>query len=84
MEPYAFFPFNPTPKVVYWITEEEVRSMQDNTLQNQLLSLLVQPMRIDEIRRALPEAGKNELKDALDSLIADGKIMKNKKNRFAV
>lgn len=58
--------------------------MQDNTLQNQLLSLLVQPMRIDEIRRALPEAGKNELKDALDSLIADGKIMKNKKNRFAV
>ena len=58
--------------------------MQDNTLQNQLLSLLVQPMRIDEIRRVLPEAGKNELKDALDSLIADGKIMKNKKNRFAV
>lgn len=58
--------------------------MQDNTLQNQLLSLLVQPMRIDEIRRALPEAGKNELKDVLDSLIADGKIMKNKKNRFAV
>ena len=41
-------------------------------------------MRIDEIRRALPETGKNELKDALDSLIADGKVMKNKKNRFAV
>ena len=41
-------------------------------------------MRIDEIRRARCEAGKNELKDALDSLIADGKIMKNKKNRFAV
>ena len=58
--------------------------MQNNTLQNELLSLLNQPMRIDEIRRALPEAGRNELKDALDILIADGKVMKNKKNRFAV
>lgn len=57
---------------------------QDDMLESRLLSLLIQPMRIDEIRRALPEAGKNELKDALDSLIADGKIMKNKKNRFAV
>lgn len=58
--------------------------MQDNGLETQLLDLLAQPMRIDEIRRALPETGKNELKDALDSLIADGKVMKNKKNRFAV
>lgn len=58
--------------------------MQDNGLETRLLDLLVQPMRIDEIRRALPETGKNELKDALDSLIADGKVMKNKKNRFAV
>lgn len=58
--------------------------MQDNGLETRLLNLLAQPMRIDEIRRALPETGKNELKDALDSLIADGKVMKNKKNRFAV
>ena len=58
--------------------------MQDNGLETRLLGLLAQPMRIDEIRRALPETGKNELKDALDSLIADGKVMKNKKNRFAV
>ena len=58
--------------------------MQDNILETRLLDLLAQPMRIDEIRRALPETGKNELKDALDSLIADGKVMKNKKNRFAV
>ena len=56
--------------------------MQDNILETRLLDLLAQPMRIDEIRRALPEAGKNALKDALDSLSADGKIMKNKKNRF--
>lgn len=58
--------------------------MQDIGLETRLLDLLAQPMRIDEIRRALPETGKNELKDALDSLIADGKVMKNKKNRFAV
>lgn len=58
--------------------------MQDNGLETRLLDLLAQPMRIDEIRRALPETGKNGLKDALDSLIADGKVMKNKKNRFAV
>ena len=58
--------------------------MQDNGLETRLLGLLAQPMRIDEIRRALPETGKNELKDAFDSLIADGKVMKNKKNRFAV
>ena len=58
--------------------------MQDNGLETRLLDLLAQPMRIDEIRRALPETGKSELKDALDSLIADGKVMKNKKNRFAV
>ena len=58
--------------------------MQDNGLETRLLDLLAQPMRIDEIRRALPETGKNELKEALDSLIADGKVMKNKKNRFAV
>ena len=58
--------------------------MQDHALESRLLSLLIQPMRIDEIRRALPEAGKRELKDALDRLIADGRVMKNKKNRFAV
>lgn len=58
--------------------------MQQSVLENELLSLLVQPMRIDEIRRALPEAGRNELKDALDHLMADGRVMKNKKNRFAV
>lgn len=58
--------------------------MQDNALESRLLSLLAQPMRIDEIRHALPGVGKYELKDALDALIADGRIMKNKKNRFAV
>lgn len=58
--------------------------MQEHTLESTLLSLLAQPMRIDEIRRALPHAGKSELKAALDQLLSDGRIMKNKKNRFAV
>ena len=57
---------------------------QEDMVESKLLALLAQPMRIDEIRRALPEAGKHELKDALDRLMADGRVMKNKKNRFAV
>lgn len=58
--------------------------MPHTELESRLLTLLVQPMRIDEIRRALPDAPKHELKDALDRLLADGQVMKNKKNRFAV
>ena len=57
---------------------------QEDMVESKLLALLAQPMRIDEIRHALPEAGKHELKDALDRLMADGRVMKNKKNRFAV
>ena len=58
--------------------------MQNNALESTLLSLLAQPLRMDEIRRALPETGKQELKQAIDRLLADGLITKNKKNRFAV
>ena len=58
--------------------------MEQTELESKLLALLAQPMRMDEMRRALPETGKNELKDALDRLIADGQVMKNKKNRFAL
>lgn len=58
--------------------------MEEYTLDGRLLTLLAQPLRIEEIRRALPDIGKHELKDALDRLTQDGKIMKNKKNRFAV
>lgn len=57
--------------------------MEQNELERELLELLAKPLRIDEIRRALPEAGKQELKIALDSLLADGRVMKNKKNRYA-
>ena len=58
--------------------------MEEYTLDGRLLTLLAQPLRIEEIRRALPDIGKHELKDSLDRLTQDGKIMKNKKNRFAV
>lgn len=58
--------------------------MEEYTLDSRLLTLLSQPCRMDEIRRALPDAGKHEIKEALDRLTQAGKIMKNKKNRFAV
>lgn len=57
--------------------------MKPNELQSALYELLAAPLRIEEIRRALPQAGRNELKEALDGLIADGRVMKNKKNRYA-
>ena len=56
----------------------------DTELESRLLEILVHPCRIEDIRRELPNAGKNNLKNALDALIADGRVMKNKKNRLAV
>ena len=57
--------------------------MSTPAAEERLLALLGQPMRIEELRRALPELGKNELKTALDTLLAAGRVMKNKKNRYA-
>ena len=51
----------------------------DTELESRLLEILVHPCRIEDIRRELPNAGKNNLKNALDALIADGRVMKNKK-----
>ena len=83
---YAFFPFNPTRKVVYWYQREEAFPCSKMICWKAgCFPLLIQPMRIDEIRRALPEAGKRELKDALRPPDRGRSgIMKNKKNRFAV
>ena len=58
--------------------------MSQTELESRLLTLLTQPMRVDDIRRALPEAPKQELKEALDRLLTEGRVMKNKKNRYAV
>lgn len=57
--------------------------METNELDGRLYDLLAAPLRIEEIRRALPEVSKHDLKESLDRLLADGRIMKNKKNRFA-
>ena len=51
----------------------------DTELESRLLEILVHPCRIEDIRRELPNAGKNNLKNALDALVADGRVMKNKK-----
>lgn len=58
--------------------------MSQTELESRLLTLLTQSMRVDDIRRALPEAPKQELKKALDRLLTEGRVMKNKKNRYAV
>lgn len=58
--------------------------MSQTELESRLLTLLTLPMRVDDIRRALPEAPKQELKKALDRLLTEGRVMKNKKNRYAV
>ncbi|MDO5142280.1 MAG: ribonuclease R [Eubacteriales bacterium] len=58
--------------------------MPDNELEKRLLALLQQPLRRDELQRAVPAASKHELRQALDRLCADGRVMKNKKNRYAV
>ena len=56
----------------------------DTELESRLLEILVHPCRIEDIRRELPNAGKNNLKNALDALVADGRVMKNKKNNIPV
>lgn len=51
----------------------------DTELESRLLEILVHPCRIEDIRRELPNAGKNNLKNALDALVADGRVMKTRK-----
>ena len=41
----------------------------DTELESRLLEILVHPCRIEDIRRELPNAGKNNLKNALDALL---------------
>lgn len=57
--------------------------MEPNELDRALYALLSKPMQIEDIRRALPNAEKQALKGSLDRLITAGRVMKNKKNRFA-
>ena len=50
-------------------------------LDRKVIDLLARPMRIEELRRLLPGAGKQELKDCVQRLSQSGQIVKNKKNR---
>lgn len=52
-------------------------------LDTQVFDLLARPMRMDELRRALGGVPKKELSASLARLTAEGKIMRNKKNRIA-
>lgn len=52
-------------------------------LDRKVIDLLARPMRIEELRRLLPGAGKQELKDCVQRLSQSGQIVKNKKNRLA-
>ena len=51
---------------------------------NKILKLLKRPLKIDELRKFFPEESKKELISALNELIANGEIVKNKKNRYAL
>ncbi len=45
--------------------------------------LLARPLRFEELRRALPEMGKQELTEELERLGQAGLILRNRKNRYA-
>lgn len=54
-----------------------------NELDTRLYTLLARPMRAEEIKRYFPTFSKQQVKDGLERLLSDGKIVKNKKNRYA-
>lgn len=53
------------------------------SLDEKILELLARPLRMEELRRHVPGAGKQEIKDSVQRLLASGQIVKNKKNRLA-
>ncbi len=54
-----------------------------NELQTMLYALLARPMRAEELKKYLPAYSKQQIRQALDQLTNEGKILKNKKNRYA-
>ncbi len=60
--------------------------MENDNLEEMIYAvykLLAAPMKAEEIQKAFPETEKKVIKQALNSLITQGLIMKNKKNRYA-
>lgn len=54
-----------------------------NELETKLYALLTRPMRAEELKKYLPAYSKQQIRQALDQLTNEGKILKNKKNRYA-
>lgn len=54
-----------------------------NELETRLYALLTRPMRAEELKKYLPAYSKQQIRQALDQLTNEGKILKNKKNRYA-
>ena len=54
-----------------------------NELETRLYALLARPMRAEELKKYLPAYSKQQIRQALDQLTNEGKILKNKKNRYA-
>ncbi len=54
-----------------------------NELETRLYALLTRPMRAEELKKYLPTYEKQQIRQALDQLTNEGKILKNKKNRYA-
>lgn len=51
-------------------------------LESQIYALLERAKRADELAKALPNVPKRAIAQALDSLVQDGKILRNKKNKY--
>ncbi len=54
-----------------------------DSLDQKILTLLAQPLRLEELRRHLPGVRKQQIIESLQRLSTSGQIVKNKKNRFA-
>lgn len=54
-----------------------------NELETRIYDLLERPARAEELKKYLPAYGKQQIREALDRLTAEGRILKNKKNRYA-
>lgn len=54
-----------------------------NELDTRLYALLERPTRAEELKKYLSSYSKQQIKEGLERLTAQGKILKNKKNRYA-
>lgn len=53
-----------------------------DALDMRIYEMLQQPMRAEEVSRNLPDVSKRAIAGALEHLVQDGKILRNKKNKY--